>query len=696
MKLRSSILSQIKGRLAHVKTAQIIWSKPYHEIQPLFQHGRTSFVRCLSTTEVDASDAIHISVFDAPRGKLLGKIDHLLGLEVGSLDQALAYEVSVVIAACQAEAIANPLIEKPFYQARELLERLATERAHSLEASNIEIKLETINLALDCWRIISNAHAERHSRDVVFVSPFTPHGQALLQRMQALSIESCEETGAKVDHPNNKSYNIVLDAYAKQGLVDEAQALFDEMADIGNSSQLQCRPNTISYNILLSAHANAKTSKEAYCRKARDILDDMLSIYMETGSPDLKPDIISFSSVLSAYANAASSVPEAAQDAEDLLKLMIELYNSSLPENGGSGEWLDLKPNAISVTSCISAWGNSGVPEAAERSTDILRYMHDVQDDNSEEDSLISAASMTAMMKSFGHSEGGVQQAEAVLENMAKMAEKTGREEFMPSSISFTALLNSLAQSAAVKAGGDNGSAGQQAEKIVSRIEDMYADGRNIRIQPTTIVYNAVINCWAKGMHRDSGVRAEGWLDKMEAMHSSGQEHVKPDYITFSSVIDAYANIGSGSDAERVLNRHIDAYRRGIVDTQPTAHSYCSTINAYAKCQKPEDAERILQQLEDLSASGETSEKPNAACYNAVINAFAKSGDKRSFNKILEILSKMENIGISDTVTYTTVIEFLSGIQESWAEAKAIEILDKMWNRYEEGNMNVKPTTGEL
>ena len=696
--LRSSILSQIKGRLALVKSAQVIRSKPYHTFQPLLQHGKTSFVRYLSTTETDSKGSIDISTFDAPREKLLGKIDNILRVKVGSLDQSMAHEISVLIAACQAEAISNPLIEKPFYQAQDLLERLVTERAHSLGASDIEIKLETINLILDCWRIISNAHADRQARDIISVSPFTSHGQALLHRMNALSTDTFTETsgGAQVDHPNNKSYNIVMDAYAKKGMVDEAQALFDEMVALGNGSQPQCRPDTISYNILLSAHSNAKKSKEAYCLKARKILDNMLSIYMETESPDLKPDIISFSSVLSAYSNAASSVADAAQDAEDLLKFMNELYNSSLPENGGSREWLDLKPNDICVTTCISAWANSGLPEAADRSRDILRYMHDFNHGDAEEGTFLNEKSMTAMMKSCGNAEDGVRQAEAVLEKMAEISEETGLKEFMPSSIIFGVLLNSLAQSAAAKAGGDNGAAGRKAENIIANMEQMYNDGKNERVKPTTIVYNAVIHCWAKGMHQDSGTRAETWLNKMESIHSSGQDNVKPDYITFNSVIDAYANIGAGSDAERVLNRQIDAYRRGMLECRPTDQSYCSTINAYAKCKKPEEAERILRQMEDTSISGKSLVKPSASCFNAVINAYAKSDNKRSFNQILEILDKMEQTGISNTVTYTTVIEFLSTVEEPWAASKAIELLDRMWARYQEGNMNVKPTTSKL
>ena len=111
-------------------------------------------------------------------------------------------------------------------------------------------------------------------------------GEDLLHRMAALSKQKFMDRRIKVDHPNTKSYNIVLDAYAKQGLVDEAEALHDKMTEISKSSNPECRPDVISKSTLISAYANTKTSKEIYCRKARRILDVMISIHSETGSPN--------------------------------------------------------------------------------------------------------------------------------------------------------------------------------------------------------------------------------------------------------------------------------------------------------------------------------------------------------------------------------------------------------------------------
>ena len=244
-----------------------------------------------------------------------------------------------------------------------------------------------------------------------------------------------------------------------------------------------------------------------------------------------------------------------------------------------------------------------------------------------------------------------------------------------------------LTKSAAAKGCRDNGASAQQAEKILLTLEKR-------QLKPTAQMYIAVMKCWAKSMHRDAGARAESWLDKMQALHSSG---LKLDNIAYNTVIHAYANIGKGADAERILNRHICAYRRGFVDSPPDIVSYSSTIHGYAKCRKPEDAERILQQVEDLELSGETSLKPGIYCYSAVINAYAKSrGGKKEYKRVMRILEKMEQAGISNTVTYTSVITFLGRINEPWAEKKAIGMLNDMWDMHQEGNMSVKPNRGEV
>ena len=224
-------------------------------------------------------------------------------------------------------------------------------------------------------------------------------------------------------------------------------------------------------------------------------------------------------------------------------------------------------------------------------------------------------------------------------------------------------------------------------------MEKIHHENKDIKLY----AYNAVINCWAQGMHEDSGVKAEGWLDKMEDMYSLGENRMKPDHITYASVINAYAAIGKGADAERVLKRHIDAFKRGVVDNPPGVVSYGSTIHGYAKCGKADDAERVLKEMEELSGSKNAfSVKPNVECYNAVINAYAKSGGgRREYDRVMEILDKMNQNDMSDTLTYSTVVNFLSGIDEAWAENKAIGILDEMWNLFQGGNRNVKPNTGE-
>ena len=76
------------------------------------------------------------------------------------------------------------------------------------------------------------------------------------------------------------------------------------------------------------------------------------------------------------------------------------------------------------------------------------------------------------------------------------------------------------------------------------------------QLQADTVLYNSVIDAWARSTDPISGTKAEELLFEMEEKARLGDEKVAPDTITYNSVINAIANSGhmkAGRNAEKLL-----------------------------------------------------------------------------------------------------------------------------------------------
>lgn len=636
------------------------------------------------------------------KNEFLQKVtQRILSTKVGELNQASLFELTTSISSWHSKAISNNHDRTCFYKANELFDRLIQEliftcydgididnkaslNKKSNAKVNVKITVETINLLLDSWRIINNTNwattrklskaTKPNEKDIAFAN----HGITILNKCIEISTTYGE---SKCHYPNIKSFNMVLDGFSKLGMVDNAKELFNQMEILSSKQEegaQQCRPDRISYNSLLFALANSYSNQVENANKASEILENMLNVYNQTGNEEIKPDGITFAIVISAYANAAPLSFDAPYQAENIIKLMIDMYTSSLVENGGDGEWIHLRPNSSCYTSLIEAWSNSGSSEGVDRAVDILATMQSVNEGK--------------RIDGIEHVSGNINKHVDLMDKIISSFESTGDESTMPSSVTFVVLIDCLAQSAARKVGGDRGDAALKSENIVKKMEDLYEAG-NDRMKPTTSVYNALINAWAKSLRPDAGKRAEEWLEKIEKMYLSGED-VKPDLFTFSSTIQAYANVNNGKDAERIFMRMYEAYNNGDGNCKPNPITFSTVINAYANRGEPREAERFMRVVNNLQ--GLEGFEFDPYCQNCVLKAHINSHASDSTKTTLQFLKTMDKRGVSDAVAYASVIEKLSKVGNIWAAEEGERLLSRMWDLYEEGNVKLKPTTSKL
>jgi hypothetical protein len=278
--------------------------------------------------------------------------------------------------------------------------------------------------------------------------------------------------------------------------------------------------------------------------------------------------------------------------------------------------------------------------------------------------------------------EGGAAatRAEAILQHMNNMFQKSGHESLRPTTGIFNAVINAWARSREQLAP-------VRAEQILEWMDTLYHNG-NLDVQPDKYTFNTVIHAWAKQGGRDAAEKAQHLLHCMHRMTTNGNLNAKPDTITVSS----------RTRAKGLLSKANFIHSRSLLE------QYNVVINAWAKSGgkgSATEAETLLAKMHDFHKSGDLDIKPNVVTYGAVIDAHAKSGERGAAARADALLAEMIQLHQSDPVTHSdlrpntyvfnTVINCWAKSKEQDAASKAEEILVAMGKLFASGMKNLKP-----
>jgi len=184
------------------------------------------------------------------------------------------------------------------------------------------------------------------------------------ERTEALLFQM--EKGADGVNPNTVSYNICIDAYAKDGNGRNAEALLNRMDEFYQTREnRECKPNTRSYNSVMNAYAKSSDLNASF--KAEIILRKMESLYKESDETDrdIKPDFISFATVINAWGRSMESLK-----AEKVLTLYREMFSSYRRGD------LSLRPNVFIFNSIMNACAYTiGEPSEQRQAMEIATVM---------------------------------------------------------------------------------------------------------------------------------------------------------------------------------------------------------------------------------------------------------------------------------------------------------------------------------
>jgi Pentatricopeptide repeat domain len=105
----------------------------------------------------------------------------------------------------------------------------------------------------------------------------------------------------------------------------------------------------------------------------------------------------------------------------------------------------------------------------------------------------------------------------------------------------------------------------------------LYQTGEHDKLKPTTGIFNAVINAWARSREKIAPVRAEQILSWMENFQDAD---IEPDKYTYNTVIHAWAKAGgteAAIKAQQLLSGMDKKYHEGNITAKPDTITVSTT-----------------------------------------------------------------------------------------------------------------------
>ena len=367
-------------------------------------------------------------------------------------------------------------------------------------------------------------------------------------------------------HQDTVAYNTVLKALAKSAPAMLMDIPDDDDDDDDNTNSLQKRPQRISasqraQNLLLEMIGHHKTQTVAnqdwYERHA---VGNLSEIELAQGPPRvrIKPNVRSFSTVMDAWSRCGN--------VDATLKVLQALEDRYI----ASGYDVALQPNIFSYNTVLSAYAKSyqqqqhsngnfnekdGRQAAQECQAFLERMLTTTSDNSNIRPDIISYNSCLHAWARSGVADAGVH-AEALLRSMpmppntrsyTTCMDAWGRSR-MTSTTTSTTNGDDINDNNNNNSNGADGvavikSPAARAHALLDELKDLYESTDDVQVKPNCISYTTVINAYANGNKEEplKAQKAYGLLQEMRARGSTTDPHVLPNTVTYNSVLNACA-----------------------------------------------------------------------------------------------------------------------------------------------------------
>lgn len=614
-----------------------------------------------------------------------------------------------------------------------LLDRLAAERVEAAATGesqldeDVSLDLRTLGAVLGAWRRLlqSKRWADDGEADIGLTVP------------QVLD---------KVDHyrqvglfePNAITYTVMLDLL-RHGVEDADQALrmgsdiFDRLLVLSQDNAFDSEYHPTYLTVLKMTRLWARTGFPEAADRISQLVHKLLKWYQETRRPDLRPTLKLYTALLRVPMTSKSPVTqrlplvEAAWEAckrgeidvyvQTLNEILQSLARTKQVEAANLAHTIfvellrayrqgheNCRPDQFTFLAVISALGRTGKTVQAE---EVMSQMEDMYYETSEPTLRPNKACYTALIWAYVKA-GDSAKAEATLLRLSKL-ERLDTD-------SWNGVLASW-----VQAGTDD--AVERTATVVKWLQDQHPDGEKEDLPITT--YNTLMGNYAKSENPQQGVRLASdlfaWLQEHE------NKRLRPNGITYLSMITAWRNAGNPSQAEAALllatqqspaveldARHFNicisswaeskdkqAVRKGEAIAQamegfgvsPDLVTYNALIKAHSRHGNPEDGARkclaLLRKAQEEAITGRLTQRPDLFSYNTTMAVMSRVGSRSVLSRSMSLFQEMQNERIQpDRATYNNLMSIYARLGEP---DKVEQVFRRMEAASDAGDDSVKP-----
>lgn len=137
---------------------------------------------------------------------------------------------------------------------------------------------------------------------------------------------------------------------------------------------------------------------------------------------------------------------------------------------------------------------------------------------------------------------------------------------------------------------------------------------------------------------------------------------VKPDVITFSTIMNAWSSVGLMDKCQDIFN---DMIKSGV---EPDIHAFSILAKGYVRAGEPDRAESLLQVMKVSKVS------PNVVIFTTIISGWCSTG---KMDYAMRVFNKMSNIGISPNLkTFETLIWGYGEARQPWKAQELLQIME--------------------
>ena len=239
-------------------------------------------------------------------------------------------------------------------------------------------------------------------------------------------------------------------------------------------------------------------------------------------------------------------------------------------------------------------------------------------------------------------------------------------------------------------------------------------DNNNVRqcwASPSRVSYNSVLYCLTRDSGKGTAKEAQTLLQRMKDRYNNNNNiDVKPDEVTYGSVLHALAQAGMGHEAESILHSLEDDMDRDANAIVPTLTIYNSVLNAWANSHQhnaPWRAESILERMKILTSTKKNIHiEPDSISLSTVMMCYSRSKTRKGaeqgeqlLNDAINMYSKGNTRMKPDSIMFNCAIQGwtnISGIEKEQGSVRnnvipaerAEQLLQKMLN---DSNIDVRP-----